>query len=472
MSKRPPQDSYTVSQLATLSGVSVRALHHYDEIGLLKPASVGLNGYRYYGRDQLLRLQQILFHRELGLSLDEIRRAIDAPGYDRAAALRRHRDKLAGEIVRLRDLTKTIDATLASLEGGKPVTEKSMFRGFDPEARERSEAWAIERYGKWARLGIETRDQIMDSWTEAEQEAHRAEMAAVFVDFASALSQGLPADSERTQGIVLRLHVNASKAWTGPVGRGGFLNMADSYAENPVARERFERLAPRLADYIARAIGPIILLGPPGAGKGTQAKQIVERYRVPQISTGDLLRENVKLGTELGKKAKAVMDSGKLVSDEIVCDMVAERVARPDCARGYILDGFPRTVGQAEWLDGFLAARGSKLPLRVIKITVDYDKLLKRLTGRRTCPVCGTIYNVYTTPPRNDELCDKDGSKLIFRKDDSEEAIENRLTAYDKETLPLSDYYRDRGLLTEIDGDLTPDRVTGELFTVLDKASL
>ena len=164
--------------------------------------------------------------------------------------------------------------------------------------------------------------------------------------------------------------------------------------------------ATSVADYIARAIGPIILLGPPGAGKGTQAKQIVERYRVPQISTGDLLRENVKLGTELGKKAKAVMDSGKLVSDEIVCDMVAERVARPDCARGYILDGFPRTVGQAEWLDGFLAARGSKLPLRVIKITVDYDKLLKRLTGRRTCPVCGTIYNVYTTPPRNDELCD------------------------------------------------------------------
>src|SRR5207253_2582833 len=115
---------------------------------------------------------------------------------------------------------------------------------------------------------------------------------------------------------------------------------------------------------------------------------------VPQISTGDLLRENVKLGTERGKEAKAVMDSGKLVSDDLVCDMVAERLSRPDCARGCILDGFPRTVGQAEWLDGFLAARGSKLPLRVIKITVDYNKLLKRLTGRRTCPVCGTIYNM------------------------------------------------------------------------------
>ena len=230
--------------------------------------------------------------------------------------------------------------------------------------------------------------------------------------------------------------------------------------------------ATSVADYVARAVGPIILLGPPGAGKGTQAKQVVERYGVPQISTGDLLRENVKLGTELGKKAKLVMDSGQLVSDDIVCDMVAERVARPDCERGYILDGFPRTVAQAEWLDGFLAARGSKLPLRVIKIAVDYDKLRKRLTGRRTCPVCGTIYNIYTTPPKNDELCDKDGAKLTFRKDDSEEAIGNRLAAYDKETLPLSDYYRQRGLLTEIDGDLAPDLVTGELFAVLDKGSV
>jgi adenylate kinase len=230
--------------------------------------------------------------------------------------------------------------------------------------------------------------------------------------------------------------------------------------------------ATSVADYIARAVGPIILLGAPGAGKGTQAKQIVERYGVPQISTGDLLRENVKLGTDLGKKAKAVMDAGELVSDQLVCDMVAERVARPDCARGYILDGFPRTVGQAEWLDGFLAARGSKLPLRVIKITVPYDKLLKRLTGRRTCPVCGTIYNVYTTPPKKDEVCDKDGAKLTFRKDDSEEAISKRLAAYEKETLPLADYYQRRGLLAEIDGELAPDLVTGEVFSVLDKGSL
>lgn len=230
--------------------------------------------------------------------------------------------------------------------------------------------------------------------------------------------------------------------------------------------------ATSVADYGARAVGPIILLGAPGAGKGTQAKQIVERYAIPQISTGDLLRENVKLGTELGKKAKAVMDAGQLVSDELVCEMVAERLSRPDCARGYILDGFPRTVGQAEWLDGFLAARGSKLPLRVIKITVDYNKLLKRLTGRRTCPVCGTIYNMYTNPPKVDELCDREGAKLTFRKDDSEEAIGTRLKAYENDTLPLTDYYRQRGILKEISGDAAQEKVTNELFGALDKGAV
>ena len=230
--------------------------------------------------------------------------------------------------------------------------------------------------------------------------------------------------------------------------------------------------ATSVADYVARAVGPIILVGPPGAGKGTQAKQIVERYGIPQISTGDLLRENVKQGTALGQKAKAVMDAGKLVSDELVNEMVAERIARPDCARGFILDGFPRTVGQAEWLDGFLSARGSKLPLRVIRIAVDYDKLIKRLTGRRTCPVCGTIYNMYTNPPRVDEICDKEGAKLTFRKDDNEDAISTRLKAYEKETLPLVGYYRQRGILTEIDGDATAESVTKQLFGALEKGEL
>ena len=230
--------------------------------------------------------------------------------------------------------------------------------------------------------------------------------------------------------------------------------------------------ATSVADYGARAVGPIILLGAPGAGKGTQAKRVVERYGIPQISTGDLLRENVKLGTSLGRKAKEVMDAGRLVSDELVCDMVAERISRPDCARGYILDGFPRTVGQAEWLDGFLSARGSKLPLRVIEITVDYNKLLKRLTGRRTCPVCGTIYNMYTNPPKVDEICDREGAKLTFRKDDSEEAIGTRLRAYEKDTLPLTDYYRQRGIFKEINGDSAPEQVTNELLGALDQGAL
>ena len=254
MNHCPPPNRYTVSQVATLSGVSVRALHHYDEIGLLKPAFIGANGYRYYGREELLRLQQILFHRELGLSLDEIRRAIDTPGFDRAAALRDQREKLVAEIARLRKLTRTIDDTLADLEGAKTMNEKTMYRGFDAEARERHHAWAIERYGKWARLGLETRDEIMQGWTEAEREANQSEMSGIFGDFAAALSEGLAADSAQVQGIVLRLHTAASKAWTGPVSRGGFLNMGDIYAENPDMRARFDGRAPGLADYVARAI--------------------------------------------------------------------------------------------------------------------------------------------------------------------------------------------------------------------------
>ena len=229
MTHRPPRDNYTVSQLATLSGVSVRTLHHYDEIALLKPASIGLNGYRYYGREELLRLQQILFHRELGLSLEEIRQAIDTPGFDRAAALRDQREKLVAEIARLRELAKTIDHTLSDLEGGKIMSEKSMYRGFDAESRERNDAWAIERYGKWARLGIETRDEIMNGWTPAEREANRNEAGAIYGDLAAGLSEGLAADSERVQGVVLRLHSAASKAWTRSLS-------AASPSESPAAR--------------------------------------------------------------------------------------------------------------------------------------------------------------------------------------------------------------------------------------------
>jgi adenylate kinase len=218
------------------------------------------------------------------------------------------------------------------------------------------------------------------------------------------------------------------------------------------------------------AVGPIILLGAPGGGKGTQAKVIVQRYQVPQISTGDLLRDHVARGTDLGRQAKAIMESGGLVSDELVCNMVAERLGRPDCARGFILDGFPRTVAQAQWLHGLLADKlfdNRKMPPIVINIAVDYNELLKRLTGRRSCPTCGRIYNIYFQPPRAADVCDADGAKLITRRDDTEEVISQRLKAYEQQTLPLTDYYRKQGQLHEVNGNQAPDAVTGEMLHVI-----
>ena len=231
------------------------------------------------------------------------------------------------------------------------------------------------------------------------------------------------------------------------------------------------------ATYVAdtattTAVGPVILLGAPGAGKGTQAKQIVERYGIPQISTGDLLRDNVARGTELGKKAKAFMDKGELVPDNLVCDMVAERLRGEDCVRGFILDGFPRTVRQAEWLDALLADkfflnRCNKPPV-VVNFAVGYNQLLRRLTGRRSCPSCGRIYNVYFQPPRVPETCDIDSSRLVTRKDDQESVIAERLKAYEQQTLPLTDHYRRTGRLREINGDQEPEKVTLEAFSAIE----
>ena len=218
-----------------------------------------------------------------------------------------------------------------------------------------------------------------------------------------------------------------------------------------------------------RNIGPIILLGPPGAGKGTQAKAIVARYGIPQISTGDILRENRAQGTELGKRAAAIMDRGELVPDDLVCDMVAARLAQPDCARGFILDGFPRTVKQAEWLDGLLAKSAASTPAPVvISLKVDYNDILRRLAGRRSCPACGRIYNVYFQPPRVPDVCDVDGSKLVARQDDSEAVISERLKAYEKQTLPLADYYRRRGRLREVSGDASVEQVTAEILKAIE----
>ena len=220
--------------------------------------------------------------------------------------------------------------------------------------------------------------------------------------------------------------------------------------------------------------GPVILLGPPGAGKGTQAKKIVEHYGVPQISTGDLLRDNVRRATELGRKAKVIMERGDLVPDELMYDIVADRLRQADCRPGFILDGFPRTVAQAEWLDGHLRTQFfEKQPAFcrpiVVQLEVDYNQLLLRLAGRRSCPTCGTPYNVHFQPPRQDELCDRDGSKLVSRADDREEVVRERLVAYERQTKPLVDYYRAKGMLVPVDADRAVDQVATQIFEVINR---
>lgn len=195
----------------------------------------------------------------------------------------------------------------------------------------------------------------------------------------------------------------------------------------------------------------MIMLGPPGSGKGTQAKRLTERFGIPQISTGDILREAVKEGTPLGKEAKRYMDEGKLVPDEVVVGIVRERLKEPDCEKGFILDGFPRTVAQAEALDRILEEMGRKID-HVIDIEVSEDELLKRLTGRRTCKRCGAMYHIIFNPPKRDGICDQCGGELYQRDDDKEETIKARLKVYREQTAPLIDYYEKRGLLRRIEG--------------------
>ena len=219
-------------------------------------------------------------------------------------------------------------------------------------------------------------------------------------------------------------------------------------------------------------IGPVILLGPPGAGKGTQSKQIVDHYGVPQISTGDLLRDNVTRGTALGLQAKAIMARGELVPDDLMYGIVACRLLEMDCRYGFVLDGFPRTAGQAGWLDAFLEKQlfdnSKKCPLIVIQLLVDYNQLLLRIAGRRTCPTCGRTYNIHTQPPLVDELCDVDGSKLLIREDDREEVIAGRLATYQKQTSPVADYFRAQNRLIAVNADRKMEEVTAEIFQVID----
>jgi adenylate kinase len=195
----------------------------------------------------------------------------------------------------------------------------------------------------------------------------------------------------------------------------------------------------------------LILLGGPGAGKGTQAKKLIDRYHIPQISTGDILRAAVKEGTELGRKAKEFMDAGKLVPDEVVIGIVEERLKQPDAKKGFILDGFPRTVPQAQALDAALAKLGSKID-HVVSIDVDEEALVERLTGRRTCKSCGQMFHVKFTPPNKAGVCDKCGGELYQRDDDNETTVRSRLATYNQATKPLIDYYSAKGQVRPIAG--------------------
>ena len=195
-----------------------------------------------------------------------------------------------------------------------------------------------------------------------------------------------------------------------------------------------------------------VLLGPPGAGKGTQAVKLVEKYGVPQISTGDIFRANIKQGTELGKKAQEYMNKGELVPDSLVVDLVKDRLLQDDCKNGYLLDGFPRTIYQAEELDKFLAEQGQKLDA-VINFQVGHDTLIKRLTGRRICKNCGAGYHIVGMPPKQEGICDKCGGELEQRKEDTVETAENRIVVYNESTKPLIEYYEKSGALKNFNAE-------------------
>jgi adenylate kinase len=210
----------------------------------------------------------------------------------------------------------------------------------------------------------------------------------------------------------------------------------------------------------------LILLGPPGAGKGTQAKMMVDHYRIPQISTGDILRAALKERTPLGLKAKEFMDKGLLVPDEVVIDIIQARIKEPDCRDGYILDGFPRTVAQAQALDKVLSAMNSGID-HVVSIDVEKGELIKRLTGRRTCRQCGRGYHAIFDPPLNKDLCDKCQGELYQRDDDNEDTVRNRLEVYDAQTFPLIQYYKEKNLVRSIDGQGGIQQIFDRIVQVL-----
>jgi adenylate kinase len=202
----------------------------------------------------------------------------------------------------------------------------------------------------------------------------------------------------------------------------------------------------------------LILLGPPGAGKGTQAKLLATEFKIPHISTGDMFRDHKARGTEIGKKVQAIMDAGGLVTDDITNDMVKDRLARPDVSKGFILDGYPRTAAQAQYLDLLLHSMGRQIT-RCLSYEVSADVLVDRMSGRRSCPKCGAVYHVTQNPPNADGYCDKDGAGLLQREDDKPDTVRKRLQEYAAKTEPLIRFYRDRNALTQIEGVGSPEGI-------------
>lgn len=211
----------------------------------------------------------------------------------------------------------------------------------------------------------------------------------------------------------------------------------------------------------------MVMLGPPGAGKGTQAVNVAKRYSIPHISTGDIFRAAIKEGTDLGRKAKKYLDAGELVPDSVVTDIVAERISKDDCVGGFLLDGFPRTLPQAEALDKMLSDKGCPLTA-VVDLAVDRDALVKRLTARRACSKCGENYNLVSKAPKKEGVCDKCGGALYQRDDDKRETIENRLSVYEKQTAPLIEYYKRSGRLVSASGEGPIDGVFKRICAALD----
>ncbi|RHP30934.1 adenylate kinase [Lachnotalea sp. AF33-28] len=210
----------------------------------------------------------------------------------------------------------------------------------------------------------------------------------------------------------------------------------------------------------------IIMLGAPGAGKGTQAKKIADKYQIPHISTGDIFRANIKEGTELGKKAKTFMDAGKLVPDELTIDLLMDRISRPDCANGYVLDGFPRTIPQAESLEAALEKRGEKIDY-AINVEVPDENIIHRMSGRRACLNCGATYHVVHIPTKVEGICDRCGSELVLRDDDKPETVKKRLDVYHEQTQPLIEFYSQRGVLVNVDGTRDMEVVFADIVEIL-----